>query len=74
LDRGHVGAVGRLRVRWTSEALRVNVIEAEGASSVRLECWGGARKRALLERVLERPVEVIGPDGAVVTVEEGDGE
>ncbi len=74
LDRGHVGAVGRLKIRWSTEALRVGVAEAEGATNVRLECWGGARKRGLLEFVLERPVEVSGPDGQVITVEEGDGE
>jgi len=74
LDRGHVGAVGRLRIRWTATAVRVNVAEAEGATSVRLECWGGARKRALLEQVLDHPVEVVAPDGSVVTFDAGDGE
>ncbi|MEQ1693078.1 MAG: Ppx/GppA phosphatase family protein [Gemmatimonas sp.] len=74
LDRGHVSAVGRLKVRWAADAVRVSVSEAEGASGVRLECWGGARKRALLERVLERPIEVVAPDGTVITFEEGDGE
>ncbi len=74
LDRGHVGAVGRLRIRWTSTAVRVNVAEAEGATSVRLECWGGARKRALLEQVLDHPVDVVAPDGSVVSFDEGDGE
>jgi exopolyphosphatase/guanosine-5'-triphosphate,3'-diphosphate pyrophosphatase len=74
LDRGHVGAVGRLKVRWSSDAVRVSVTAAEGATSVRLECWGGARKRSLLESVLGRPIEVIAPDGTVVTFDEGDGE
>ena len=74
LDRGHVGAVGRLKVRWAGDVVRVNVAEAEGATSVRLECWGGARKRALLEQVLGRPVEVVAPDGSVASFGEGDGE
>ena len=74
LDRGHVSAVGRLKVRWTSSALRVQVIEADGAQSVQLECWGGARKRTLLEIVLAHPVEVVAPDGTVITFDEGDGE
>ena len=73
-DRGHVGAVGRLKVRWQSTSLRVTALPAEGAASVRLECWGASRKRALLEAVLDRPVEVIAPDGTVVTFDEGDGE
>ncbi len=74
LDRGHVGAVGRLRVRWTADAVRVTVSEAEGATNVRLECWGGARKRGLLEHVLGREIVVVAPDGTVVTFDEGDGE
>lgn len=73
-DRGHVGAVGRLKVRWSQDAVRVTAIEAEGATNLRLECWGASRKRSLLEQVLGRPVEVIGPDGNVVNFDEGDGE
>ena len=74
LDRGHVSAVGRVKVRWSADTVRVGIIEADGATSVRLECWGGARKRSLLEAVLGRPVEVVAPDGSVVTFDEGDGE
>ena len=73
-DRGHVGAVGRLKVRWSQEAVRVTAMEAEGATNLRLECWGASRKRSLLEQVLGRPIEVIGPDGVVVNFDEGDGE
>ncbi|HYW31898.1 MAG TPA: Ppx/GppA phosphatase family protein [Gemmatimonas sp.] len=73
-DRGHVCAVGNLKIRWTTGSVRVTAIEAEGATNVRLECWGASRKSALLERVLGRPVEVIAPDGTVVTFDEGDGE
>lgn len=74
LDRGHVNAVGKLKIRWQPDVLRVSVIEAEGAAGVRLECWGGARKSALLETVLDRPVQVVAPDGSIVTYETGDGE
>ena len=73
-DRGHVSAVGRLKVRWSTESVRVSAIEAEGATNLRLECWGASRKRSLLEQVLGRPIEVVGPDGAVVNFVEGDGE
>ncbi len=73
-DRGHIGAVARLRVRWTNDVVRVHVVEAEGASTVRLECWGASRKRELLEHVLGRPVEIAGPDGTIVSFDEGDGE
>ncbi len=64
-DRGHIGAVARLDVRWTSEALRISVVPIEGATSVRLECWGASRKRALLEAELGRDIELIAADGKV---------
>ncbi len=73
-DRGHIGAVARLKVRWSGDVLRVFVTEAEGATTVRLECWGASRKRALLETVLERPIEIVAPDGTVVSTDDGDGE
>jgi exopolyphosphatase/guanosine-5'-triphosphate,3'-diphosphate pyrophosphatase len=73
-DRGHIGAVARLKLRWASDALRVSVEQAESASTVRLECWGASRKRGLLEFIIGRPVEVIAPDGTVVSFDEGDGE
>jgi len=73
-DRGHVGAVRELKIRWTTASVRVALVEADGAMNLRLECWGASRKRALLEKVLGRPVEIIGPDGVVVTSDDGDGE
>jgi exopolyphosphatase/guanosine-5'-triphosphate,3'-diphosphate pyrophosphatase len=75
LDRGHVGAVGMVRVRLTPAALRVEVTEAAGAHGVRLECWGGSRKRQLLEKVLGVPVIVVAPDGTEVrSDDDGDGD
>lgn len=73
-DRGHIGAVARLKVRWSGDVLRVFVVEAEGATTVRLECWGASRKRGLLEHVLGRPIEIVAPDGTVVSFDDGDGE
>lgn len=73
-DRGHVGAVARLKPKWSSDALRVNVEAVEGAATVRLECWGASRKRGLLELVIDKPIEVIAPDGTIVEFDEGDGE
>jgi exopolyphosphatase / guanosine-5'-triphosphate,3'-diphosphate pyrophosphatase len=52
----------------------VAVEPAEGATSVRLECWGAGRKRALLEETLGKRVEILGPDGDVVDIDDGDGE
>lgn len=65
LDRGHAGAVQRLKVRWLARALRVTVVKNPKASSVRLELWGGQRKSALLEKVARRTVELVAPDGRV---------
>lgn len=74
LDRGHVGAVGMVRTRWTPEALRVDVAAAAGAPSVRLECWGGSRKRHLLEKVVGIPLVVVAPDGSEVRGEDDEGD
>lgn len=73
-DRGHVGAVGNLDIRWTDDAVRVRAIPAEGVTSVRLELWGASRKRGLLETIAGHPVEVIAPDGTVVVTSDDEGE
>lgn len=75
MDRGHVGAVGTITVRWQRDAVRISTAVADGATDVRLECWGASRKRRLLEDVLGRPVVIVHPDGTEVSVDEdGDGE
>ncbi|AMW06806.1 Ppx/GppA phosphatase family protein [Gemmatimonas phototrophica] len=75
MDRGHVSAVGTMAVKWAGDALRVTVHESEGATNVRLECWGASRKRSLLEQVLDRPVVVMLQDGTEISAdEEGDSE
>ncbi len=75
MDRGHVSAVGKMSVKWSHDALRVTAHEAEGATNVRLECWGASRKRRLLEEVIDKPVFVFLPDGTQVSADEdGDGE
>lgn len=73
-DRGHVCAVDRLDVRWTDDTLRVQALPAAGAGSVRLELWGGSRKRQLLETIIGVPVEVVAPDGSVVVSSDDEGE
>jgi exopolyphosphatase/guanosine-5'-triphosphate,3'-diphosphate pyrophosphatase len=65
-DRGHVGAVRRVKVRWLDRALRLTAVPDGRARSVRLELWGASRKSALLARVAKRPVEIVAPDGTVV--------
>ncbi len=62
-------------MKWGPDAVRVTAHEAEGATNVRLECWGASRKRRLLEEVLGRPIIVQLPDGTEVSADEdGDGE
>ena len=66
-DRGHVGAVERIRTRWTEQALRLTAIPRDPKQPLRLELWGASRKTKLLERVAGVPVVIAGPDGAVHT-------
>ena len=65
-DRGHVNAVGDLKVRWMQRALRITPTPVPKAKSLRLELWGAARKSALLAELAGIPVEIVGPDGKVV--------
>jgi exopolyphosphatase/guanosine-5'-triphosphate,3'-diphosphate pyrophosphatase len=58
-DRGHVGAISGLKVRWTERALRITPVPDARAKVIRLELWGGARKSKLLERVTGLPVVVV---------------
>jgi exopolyphosphatase/guanosine-5'-triphosphate,3'-diphosphate pyrophosphatase len=65
-DRGHVGAVQQVKVRWTERALRLTPVPDPRARSTRLELWGASRKSDLLEALIDLPVLVIGPDGKPV--------
>lgn len=66
LDRGHVSAVGLIRVRWLDRALRITPVPGGRTRALRLELWGAARKAELLQRVAKIPVEIVGPGGKVV--------
>ena len=68
-DRGHVGAVETLKVRWLDRALRISAVPARVDTPLRLEAWGAHRKSALLARVAKRPVEIVAPDGSVLSSE-----
>lgn len=65
-DRGHVGAVERLKVRWLERAVRITPVPRRGATTLQLELWGAARKTSLLAEVAGVPVEIVAPDGSVV--------
>lgn len=70
-DRGHVGAVERLKVRWLDRALRITAVPNRRAQSIRLDLWGASRKAELLAQVAGVPVEVVAPDGTVVQPQNG---
>jgi exopolyphosphatase/guanosine-5'-triphosphate,3'-diphosphate pyrophosphatase len=66
-DRGHVSAVGDLKVRWLQRALRITPVAANQRGSMRLEMWGANRKSGLLADLIGVPVEVVAPDGRVLS-------
>jgi exopolyphosphatase/guanosine-5'-triphosphate,3'-diphosphate pyrophosphatase len=66
-DRGHVGAVGDLGVRFLKRAIRITPRLARGATQLRLELWGAHRKSELLAEVAGVPVEIVGEDGSVLS-------
>ena len=66
-DRGHVSAVADLKVRWTQRALRITPVPANARTSMRLEMWGANRKSGLLSKLAGIPVEIVGPDGRVLS-------
>jgi exopolyphosphatase/guanosine-5'-triphosphate,3'-diphosphate pyrophosphatase len=71
-DRGHIGAVDRVKVRWLDRAVRITAGANRRAQSLRLDLWGASRKSELLAKVAHVPVEIVAPDGTVVTPEEAD--
>lgn len=71
-DRGHVGAVQRVKVRWTDRALRITAVPDPRARVLRLELWGASRKSPLLSALAGTPVEIVAPDGTVVEARDGD--
>jgi exopolyphosphatase/guanosine-5'-triphosphate,3'-diphosphate pyrophosphatase len=66
-DRGHTGAVKTLRVRWVKRAIRITPVASDNRTSLRLECWGAHRKSALLAKIAGVPVEIVAPDGTVLS-------
>ena len=67
-DRGHVGAVGDVQVRWLQRAIRITPVPAPNAGTImRLELWGAHRKSELLADLAGVPVEIVAPDGSVLS-------
>jgi exopolyphosphatase/guanosine-5'-triphosphate,3'-diphosphate pyrophosphatase len=71
-DRGHVSAVADLKVRWMQRALRISPVAANQRTAMRLEMWGANRKSGLLADVIGIPVEIVAPDGSVLSSEDTD--
>jgi exopolyphosphatase/guanosine-5'-triphosphate,3'-diphosphate pyrophosphatase len=64
-ERGHVGAVADLQIRWTRRALRIAAKPRRSRDTLRLEIWGAHHKSELLARVTGVPVEIVSPSREV---------
>ncbi len=73
-DRGHAGAVERLKVRWLGRAIRITALPKSSKASTRLELWGAARKVGLLEKVAGVKIEIVSHEGQVVHPDEEEGD
>ena len=60
LDRGHISAVDRVKVRWMHDRIRITPIPRNVHQPMRLEVWGASRKAQLLQKVAGVPVEIVG--------------
>jgi exopolyphosphatase / guanosine-5'-triphosphate,3'-diphosphate pyrophosphatase len=72
LDRGHTGAVKTLRIRWLRRGVRITPVPSDSRASLRLECWGAHRKSALLAKITKTPVEIVTPDGTILSSNDTD--
>jgi len=66
-DRGHVSAVGDLKIRWMQRAIRITPVAVNARSGMRLEMWGANRKSELLAKIAGVPVEIVAPDGRALS-------
>jgi exopolyphosphatase/guanosine-5'-triphosphate,3'-diphosphate pyrophosphatase len=64
LDRGHISAVDRVKVRWMHNRIRITPIPRNIHQPMRLEVWGASRKAQLLEKIAGVPVEIVGSRAA----------
>jgi exopolyphosphatase/guanosine-5'-triphosphate,3'-diphosphate pyrophosphatase len=68
-DRGHVGAVADLKIRWMQRAIRITPVAIDRRANMRLEMWGANRKSGLLAKLAGIPVEIVAPGGQVLSSE-----
>jgi len=64
-----VGAVSGVKVRWTQRAIRITPVPVRANQPIRLEMWGAQRKSLLLSTLSGMPVEIVAPDGSVLSSE-----
>ncbi len=58
LDRGHVAAVERIRVRLTADKLAIEATPRLATTDLKLEIWGANRKSDLLAKLLGVTTEI----------------
>jgi exopolyphosphatase/guanosine-5'-triphosphate,3'-diphosphate pyrophosphatase len=68
-DRGHVGAVRDLKIRWTKRAIRITPVPTRPEHPMRLEALGAQHKSDLMAEIAGKPVEVVMPDRSVLSSE-----
>jgi exopolyphosphatase/guanosine-5'-triphosphate,3'-diphosphate pyrophosphatase len=73
-DRGHTAAVDSIKVRWMPRALRITAVPNAKGRNIRLDLWGAARKSRLLSEAADTTVEIVAPDGKVLTYAGEEGE
>jgi exopolyphosphatase / guanosine-5'-triphosphate,3'-diphosphate pyrophosphatase len=69
-DRGHSAAVAEIKARWMERALRLTAVPSRESNNLRLELWGASRKSNLLSELAGVPVEIVAPDGSVMTYDD----
>ncbi|HUQ19494.1 MAG TPA: Ppx/GppA phosphatase family protein [Gemmatimonadaceae bacterium] len=69
-DRGHTAAVDSIKVRWMPRAIRITAVPNQQGKSIRLDLWGAARKSGLLAKVANTKVEIVAPDGTVLSYDD----
>jgi hypothetical protein len=71
-----VSAVSGVKVRWTQRAIRITPVPASPRprGAMRLEMWGAHRKSGLLAKVAGTAVEIVAPDGSVLSSDSLGGE
>ncbi|HVD59457.1 MAG TPA: Ppx/GppA phosphatase family protein [Gemmatimonadaceae bacterium] len=73
-DRGHTAAVDAIKVRWMPRALRITAVPNAKGRSIRLDLWGAARKSKLLSKLADTTVEIVAPDGKVLSYDDEEGQ